>query len=283
MTVFENKKALSEFIEKSKADHILIGLVPTMGALHNGHTSLILQGLKENDLVVVSIFVNPTQFNNYEDLANYPRNIESDLNFLAQISKNKIVVYAPSVNDIYGDNPDSESFDFGGLEHEMEGKFRPGHFDGVGTIIKKLFKIIRPDTAYFGEKDYQQLMIVKKLAEIENLDVTVKGCEIYRAKDGLAMSSRNERLTNEQREIAPLIYKTLQTAKKKFGTESALEIKNWVVSQFEGNDILQLEYFLIANAKNLKTISNKKPKNKYRAFIAVYAGEVRLIDNIALN
>jgi len=283
MTVFKDKTNLSNFILKLKQRDTSIGLVPTMGALHDGHASLIREGLKENDVVVVSIFVNPTQFNRSEDLTNYPRNFEKDLEFLANVSEDHIIVYAPSVDDIYEEGVDSECFDFDGLEHEMEGKFRPGHFDGVGTIIKKLFNIIKPKSAYFGKKDYQQLLIIKKLAEKEQLDVAVKGCDIYRDKNGLAMSSRNERLTPLQLKAAPFIYETLKTAKIKFGTKSAMQLTQWVKAQFKHNDFLKLEYFLIANAKTLKTIERKSTKNKYRAFIAVYAGEVRLIDNIALN
>ena len=283
MTVFKNKNHLSDFIEKSKSKNLSVGLVPTMGALHDGHSSLILEALSDNDIVVVSIFVNPTQFNNLKDLDNYPRHLSRDLDLLSSISEEYIFVYAPSAEDIYGNDISKESFDFDGLEHEMEGQFRPGHFNGVGTIIKKLFQLIKPDSAYFGEKDFQQLLIVKKLNEKEKLGVEVIGCSIYRAEDGLAMSSRNERLTENQRNQAPFIYKTLQTAKNKFGTESALEVKEWVIDQFKNNSTLDLEYFLIADSETLKTITRKSTAKNYRAFIAVYADDVRLIDNIALN
>ncbi|MEM6514858.1 MAG: pantoate--beta-alanine ligase [Bacteroidota bacterium] len=283
MTVFEDKKALSSYLERLNSKKTSIGLVPTMGALHDGHGTLVQYGLRDNEIVVVSIFVNPTQFNNSHDLTNYPRNLKRDTNFLKTISNEKIIVYAPSIADIYGNKTESERFDFDGLENEMEGRFRPGHFDGVGTIIKRLFQIIKPNRAYFGEKDYQQLMIVKKLESKYRLGVEIKGCPIFRAEDGLAMSSRNERLTLSQRKAAPFIYQTLRTAKKKFGTESATRVREWVVGQFKENDILELEYFIIANSKTLKAIERKSTKNKYRAFIAVFAGDVRLIDNIALN
>jgi curved DNA-binding protein CbpA len=176
----------------------------------------------------------------------------------------------------------SQNFDFGGIAHEMEGKFRDGHFDGVGTIVKRLFEIVKPNKAYFGEKDFQQLQIIKKLVEIENLPIEIIGCEIFREKDGLAMSSRNTRLTPEMRTVAPFIYKTLKKAKKKFGTKSANKVTEWVVKKFKKHPLLELEYFVIANEKDLKTVIKKEKNQHYRAFLAVFAGEIRLIDNIGL-
>ncbi|MFT5848451.1 pantoate--beta-alanine ligase [Psychroserpens sp.] len=283
MNVFKNKIDLNLYIDTLKSQNRTLGFVATMGALHQGHASLINLGLNQNDVVVVSVFVNPTQFDNEEDLVKYPRTLESDVNLLAMISEEKIIVYAPSVEDIYGTNIVSTSFSYDGLEHEMEGRFRAGHFDGVGTIVKRLFEIIRPDKAYFGEKDFQQLMIIKKLVEKYNIPVEVIGCEIYRAKDGLAMSSRNSRLKPAYRKAAPFIFKTLNTAKEKFGTNSATKVSEWVTNQFAKNDILELEYFIIANSSTLKTVKRKINQKSYRAFIAVYADDIRLIDNIALN
>jgi len=283
MKIFKNKSELSDFLEARKDTHSQVGLVPTMGALHEGHASLISKALAESDLVVVSIFVNPTQFDKIEDLEKYPRTLESDISLLSKISESQIVVYAPTVVDIYGETVASHHFDFDGLEHEMEGKFRNGHFDGVGTIVKRLFEIVKPNTAYFGEKDFQQLMIIKKLVEKENLPVKVVGCDIYRASDGLAMSSRNVRLDEAHRAAAPFIYKTLKAAQRKFGTESANTINKWVVSQFENQKLLELEYFIIANIETLKPIEQESKQSLYRAFVAVYADGVRLIDNIALN
>tara|TARA_R110002049_G_scaffold23117_9_gene81912 strand:- start:1106 stop:1957 length:852 start_codon:yes stop_codon:yes gene_type:complete len=280
---FQNKTELSTFINSLKADGNAIGFVPTMGALHNGHLSLVNKGLSENDFLVVSIFVNPTQFDNKEDLIKYPRTLDSDIALLQTVNDTKIIVYAPTVEDIYGDEIKSQSFAFDGLEHEMEGAFRDGHFDGVGTIVKRLFEIVTPDSAYFGEKDFQQLQIIKKLVELHHLLVKVIGCPIHRAADGLAMSSRNERLTPEHRNAAPFIYKTLQTAKIKFGTKSAKTVTEWVNKQFKNEPLLELEYFIIADVKTLKTIKRKSTKKTYRAFVAVYAGDIRLIDNIALN
>ena len=274
----ELKSTVEELITQKRS----IGMVPTMGALHQGHLSLIKQALEENDAVVVSIFVNPTQFNNPEDLEKYPRMLETDVALLGQLSED-ILVFAPSVEDIYGTAVESSSFSYDGLEHEMEGRFRDGHFDGVGTIVKRLFEIAQPNNAYFGEKDFQQLMIIKKLVEKYDMPVNVIGCPIFREDDGLAMSSRNIRLTPAHRETAPFIYKTLKAAKDKFGTESAKEVTDWVESEFAKNELLDLEYFIIADEQSLKTITEKTNTNTYRGFIAVYAGDVRLIDNIALN
>ena len=283
MKIYYNKKELNIYVEDLKANKKTIGFVPTMGALHLGHASLIEKGLQQNDIVVVSVFVNPTQFDNEEDLVKYPRTLKKDAELLSTISKSKIVIYAPTVEDIYGDHVKSTSFNYDGLEHEMEGRFRDGHFDGVGTIVKRLFEIVRPDKSYFGEKDFQQLMIVKKLVEKHHLPVEVVGCKIHRAKDGLAMSSRNTRLKPEYRVAAPFIYKTLNTAKEKFRTNSANKVTKWVESQFAKHDLLELEYFLIADIDTLKTAKRKSNKKTYRAFIAVYADDIRLIDNIALN
>lgn len=283
MKIFHNKSELSHLVDEFKANNKAVGFVPTMGALHNGHLSLVERGLSENDVVVVSIFVNPTQFDNKEDLIKYPRTLDADVKLLKTVSTDKIIVYAPAVNDIYGDDVKSHSFKFDGLENEMEGAFRDGHFDGVGTIVKRLFEIVIPNRAYFGEKDFQQLQIIKKLVELYHIPVKVIGCPIHRAKDGLAMSSRNTRLSEEHRNAAPFIYKILKTAKTKFGTKSAKKVKEWVEKQFNRQSLLELEYFIIADTKTLKPVKRKSTKKTYRAFIAVYAGDIRLIDNIALN
>ena len=283
MKVFNNKNQLSNCVDKFKTNSKAIGFVPTMGALHNGHLSLVEKGLLENDFIVVSIFVNPTQFNNKEDLERYPRTVNRDLALLETVSKSKIIVFIPSIEDIYEDKVSSEAFAFDGLEHEMEGAFRPGHFDGVGTVVKRLLEIVRPDNAYFGEKDFQQLQIIKKMVELHEFITKIVGCAIYRADDGLAMSSRNERLKPNYRKAAPFIYKTLKDAKKKFGTDSAKEVTEWVENQFKKHELLELEYFLIADIKTLKPVKRKSTKKTYRAFIAAYADDIRLIDNIALN
>jgi pantoate--beta-alanine ligase len=280
---FHNKTELSHHLGVLKAKGKTIGLVPTMGALHNGHLALVNRGLSQNDVVVVSIFVNPTQFDNQEDLVKYPRTLDADVVLLRTLGHTAIIVYAPSTEDIYGNSISSESFVFDGLEHEMEGAFRHGHFDGVGTIVKCLLEIVKPDYAYFGEKDFQQLQIIKKLVELNSISAKIIGCPIHRDEDGLAMSSRNARLTKAHRAAVPFIYRTLNTVKTKFGTKSAQSITEWVGKQFEKEPLLELEYFIIADTKTLKPVKRKSTKKTYRAFIAVYAGDIRLIDNIALN
>ncbi len=282
MKVFNHKSKVQKEIAALKKEGKTIGLVPTMGALHKGHLSLVEVALAENDIVFVSIFVNPTQFNNQNDLVKYPRTLNQDVNLLETLGKN-IVVFAPSVEDIYDKSVNAVNFDFDGLENEMEGEFREGHFNGVGTIVKQLLEIIKPDYAYFGEKDFQQLQIIKKLVKKFKIPVNIVGCKIHRDPSGLAMSSRNMRLKPDYKKEAPLIYKTLKTAKKKFGTESANQVTEWVEKQFENNKFLKLEYFKIADINTLIEVKRKSSKKKYRAFIAVYADDVRLIDNIALN
>jgi pantoate--beta-alanine ligase len=281
--VFYTKEKIEGAIKALKNQKTIIGLVPTMGALHAGHLSLIKRGLNENGKVVVSIFVNPTQFNNQEDLEKYPRTLKRDIALLKTIAEDKIIVFSPSVKEVYEGKVLSSTFNFDGLEFEMEGKFREGHFDGVGTIVKRFFEIVKPHNAYFGEKDFQQLQIIKKLVKKHKLGVNVIGCEIYRELSGLAMSSRNERLLPKYKNEAPFIYKILQAAKDKFATISANKISERVVKEFAKNKLLELEYFIIADVNTLKPTQRKSRKKQYRAFIAVYAGEVRLIDNIALN
>lgn len=288
MVIYTTKKTLMQALSlKRKIDlesgkNYKIGFVPTMGALHKGHLSLVHRALKENDLVVVSIFVNPTQFNNSKDLEKYPRTPEKDLELLENISKD-LIIYLPQISDIYGEKVVSKQYDFEGLENEMEGKHRKGHFDGVGTVLSKFFEIIKPDKAYFGEKDFQQLQIVKKMVAIENQSLEIVGCPILREKNGLAMSSRNVRLSVQQFEKAALIYKTLLEVQEKFNTHSLPELDKMVLERFLQNPDLKLEYFEIADEDTLKTAKQKNTSAKYRAFIAAFIGEVRLIDNMPLN
>tara|TARA_R110002020_G_scaffold268556_2_gene483732 strand:+ start:63 stop:908 length:846 start_codon:yes stop_codon:yes gene_type:complete len=281
MSVYTNRESLLAAL-KPWRNTKTIGFVPTMGALHQGHLSLVNAALKENDCVVVSIFVNPTQFNNAEDLDKYPRNLNTDIALLKSLSEN-IIIYAPEASDLYGDEITATDYDFQGLEHEMEGKHREGHFNGVGTILNIFFRIVEPDNAYFGEKDFQQLQIVKKLVEIENLPVNIVGVPIVREENGLALSSRNERLTETQREEAVLISKTLKEVKQQYSSHTISELNRFVKETFDKNDQLALEYFEIANEETLKTVSEKSKNQNHRAFIAVFAGEIRLIDNMALN
>lgn len=258
-----------------------VGFVPTMGALHQGHLTLVSRALSQNDAVIVSIFVNPTQFDRAGDLKNYPRTVEADAKSLRTLEGN-VLIYVPSPEEVYNGNVKSKNYNFGGLEHQMEGKFRKGHFDGVGTVLNLLFRSLTPNKAYFGEKDFQQLQIVKKLVEIEKLPIEIIGCPIAREPNGLAMSSRNKRLSRIQFEEAALINKTLQQVKKGFKKRSINQLREVVKMAFESNPHLELEYFEIADIKNLRPAQRKRKGNTYRAFIAAFAGEVRLIDNIAL-
>lgn len=282
MPVINQKKELQDFLQKERNKNHSIGLVPTMGALHNGHLSLVRAASEQNQTVVVSIFVNPTQFDKKDDLEKYPRNLEEDIDLLKEVNPD-IIVFTPTVDGIYGDHVVSEQYEFDGLDKVMEGEFRAGHFDGVGTVVEWFLRTVAPDNAYFGEKDFQQLQIIRKMAGLKQLPSNIVGCPIERETHGLAMSSRNERLSKTTRMEAGFIHSTLQTAKIKFGTESAKNIKEWVTSQFAENKVLELEYFEIADEETLTPMLKKQANKKYRAFIAVYAEGVRLIDNLRLN
>ena len=282
MHIFYGKVALIAYLKTIKTANSTIGFVPTMGALHQGHLALMQRSLKENDDTVISIFVNPTQFNNPEDLEKYPRTLEEDVKKMRGLS-DKMILYAPTVDDIYEGQTVSQSFDFDGLENQMEGKFRPGHFNGVGTIVKRLFEIVTPTNAYFGEKDFQQLQIVKKLVEKNHLPVNVVGCPIFREDNQLAMSSRNERLTPEERKEASIIYKVLTEAKEIFQTGTPEETIQFVENSFKDNKMFELEYFVIADESTLLPIEHKSKDKNYRAFIAVFVNSIRLIDTISLN
>lgn len=282
MLIFKTQEDLIKHLAANSPQNTTRGFVPTMGALHEGHLSLLEKSISENDNTIISIFVNPTQFNNPSDLENYPRTLEADVQKISTIS-NDVIVFSPSVEEIYKGNTKAEEFDFDGLEFEMEGKHRPGHFNGVGTIVKRLLKIVNPTRAYFGEKDFQQLQIVRKMVEKTKLPVQIIGQPIFRETTGLAMSSRNARLTKDQKEQAPFIYKTLTEAKKQFGIKNVIEIKNWVEEQFSNNPNFKLEYFEIADESTLKSATTIEDGKKYRAFIAVFMNEIRLIDTISLN
>lgn len=282
MLVFNVNADLIGYLKSNTTMLTSIGFVPTMGALHQGHLSLMQKSLSENEITVVSIFVNPTQFNNPEDLAKYPRTLEDDIHKISNLDQ-KIIVFAPSIDDIYNGNTKSDFFDFDDLENQMEGKFRPGHFNGVGTIVKRLFEIVNPTIAYFGEKDFQQLQIIKKLVAKNNMKVIIKGCPILREPNNLAMSSRNALLSFQEKQEAALIYKTLLSSKAKFKKESALEITKWVQKSFEKNPNFKLDYFQIADETTLLPCFRKNKSKKYRAFIAVYVNNIRLIDTIPLN
>jgi pantoate--beta-alanine ligase len=280
MEVFTENKTITNALNPYRISK-KIGLVPTMGALHKGHLSLVSQALKDNDIVVVSIFVNPTQFNNHGDLVNYPRTLHKDVALLKTLQAN-VVIYAPEATDLYGNNIVSKKYNFGGIEREMEGKHRQGHFDGVGTVVSLLFKVVKPNKAYFGEKDFQQLQIVKKMTALEKLPVEIVGCPIIREPSNLAMSSRNKRLSPQEFKAAAIINKSLKLAARYFQEKSISQINTMVANCFKESSV-RLEYFEIANEKTLKTIRRKRKGISYRCFIAAFVGEVRLIDNQKLN
>ncbi|PWN64950.1 pantoate--beta-alanine ligase [Chryseobacterium phosphatilyticum] len=282
MEVIKNSKVLKDFIERQKEMGKRIGFAPTMGALHKGHLSLYEEARKENDLVVSSIFVNPTQFNNPEDLEKYPRDINRDI-LILENSGLVDAVYIPEVTDIYPEKAESKHYDFDGLENEMEGKSRPGHFDGVGTVVEELFRQVQPDNAYFGEKDFQQLAIIKKMVEKTQLPVKIKGVSIYRADNGLALSSRNQRLHENRREASKIIYETLEKVNDWFRTISIPEIKERVTDIFDNQQGMKLEYFLIADEKTLQETDFFYKDRNFRAFIVVVVDGVRLIDNMHLD
>lgn len=281
MQVFYDKTSFTEFIKTQKEQHKTIGFAPTMGALHEGHISLYHEARQDNDIVASSIFVNPTQFNNPEDLEKYPRTVEDDIKKLED-SKLVDVVYVPRVEDIYPKGMKRQHYDFGGIENEMEGAARPGHFDGVGTVVEELFLQVQPDNAYFGEKDYQQLKIIEKLVELSELDIKIHGVKIHREENGLAMSSRNMRLSEIEKETSALIYKTLKKVNEWFKVISVPEIKSRVEEIFDRED-MELEYFLIAEESTLKKVDFFSEDNDFRAFIVVNVGNVRLIDNLHLD
>jgi len=281
MQLLHDKKELQQALKLRDNKNCTVGFVPTMGALHEGHLSLVRRAHQENTIVVVSIFVNPTQFDNAEDLEKYPTDLENDIKLLETVSS-EIIVFAPSPIEMYDGTVSSNQYDFNGIEKVMEGEFRAGHFNGVATIVELLLLAVIPDYAYFGEKDFQQLQIIKALVQLKKLPFKIIGCPIEREANGLARSSRNERLPISTREKAGFIFETLKTAKSKFGMKSAKSITEWVIDEFARNELFELEYFQIAEANTLKPVVKKQQQIKYRAFIAVYAEGIRLIDNIAL-
>ncbi len=281
MKKFTTIKETSEYLSGQKAAGKTIGFVPTMGALHEGHLELMRRARKENDLLVVSIFVNPIQFNNPDDLEKYPRTLEDDIEKLKSVGCD--VLFAPDVDEMYPEKEkEPKQYDFGELDKVMEGKFRPGHFNGVAVVVKKLFDIVQPHRAYFGEKDFQQLAIIKRLVEMENIPVEIVPCPIVREPDGLAMSSRNRLLTPEQRKEAPFIYQTLLEAKRRRDHICANPLRQMIINRFEGNENFRLEYFDIVNDKTLQPINAWNNKVGTVACVAVWLGNVRLIDNIRI-
>jgi pantoate--beta-alanine ligase len=243
---------------------------------------LVKRASRENDTVLVTIFVNPTQFNNPEDLLKYPKTLESDLDKLKGLDAS-ISVFAPAVSEMYGDSLKASEYNFGSLETIMEGVYRPGHFNGVATIVEALLLLILPDRVYFGEKDYQQLQIIRELVRQKKIPVTIVPCPIIREPDGLAMSSRNALLTNRLRKEAGFLYTLLKEVKNSFGMKNARDLDEYVRAAFEAHPDFKLEYFCVADAETLLPLSTKDDSKQYRAFVAAYLGGVRLIDNLSLT
>ena len=280
MIVYRTKKDLERHLNALGDTNKTIGLVPTMGALHKGHASLVEQATEENDEVVVSIFVNPTQFNDPADLEKYPRTLDHDLELLQSLDVN--LVFIPSVQEMYPEK-DTRIFNLGNLDKVMEGKQRMGHFIGVTQIVSKLFETVNPDRAYFGQKDFQQLVIIRRMVEILGLNLDIVACPIVREEDGLAMSSRNVQLNREERQLAPHMFITLQLAREKRGSLSPAEVKSWVSDQFKEQPLMQLEYFEIVEDKELRPITVWEEKVNQVGCLAVQLGGIRLIDNLIFN
>jgi|TARA_B110000908_G_scaffold153291_1_gene189706 pantoate--beta-alanine ligase len=282
MIVCRTKQEVFSLINESNRLNQALGLVPTMGSLHRGHLSLISEALQHNDIVWVTIFVNPTQFNNKEDLTNYPKNLENDLKLIKKIS-NSINVFHPSETEIYDGKPFLKKYDFNRLDLELEGKFRADHFNGVATIVAKLFKLFKPSNAYFGEKDYQQTQIINRLIDLEKIDLKVIICPTIREENGLALSSRNKLLSIKNKNKSSIIYKNLVFLQKSFNkNRNKLNLEK-IKSEINFVDDFKIEYLEIVNNKSLQIELKFKENESYRAFICVNVNGVRLIDNILLN
>ena len=282
MNVFDTIKETNKTISELKKQGKTIGFVPTMGALHNGHLQLVKQSINDNDVTVVSIFVNPIQFNNPDDLEKYPRTLENDLQKLKEVGCD--IVFTPGESEMYPEGkPQEIIYHFGKLEQVMEGKHRPGHFNGVAIVVKRLFEITQPHNAYFGEKDYQQLKIIQALVKQENLSVNIVPCAIVREPNGLAMSSRNERLSAEERQKAAVIYQTLQEIKQQYNERKPKEWEEYFTDKINAVSPFRVEYLTFADAETLQPVSEWNEAEKIRAFASVYCNDVRLIDNIPVN
>ena len=279
MYVFTTHGELRSFLKKQIGS---IGLVPTMGALHKGHLSLVQKAAENNDWVLISIFVNPTQFNEANDLAKYPKNTEKDLEILTPYNKN-LIVYTPDDSDLYPKAINAKKYNFGSLALYMEGAFRDNHFNGVATVIEALFWNLKPDRAYFGEKDFQQLQIIKALNDQLNLGIEIIGCPIIREIDGVAMSSRNQLLNKKERNTAPIIFQTLRKIDENSDQWDVNYMTNFFKQSVEKNSFLRVEYFFVAEEATLIPVKSLKKQNNYRIFVAVNAGKTRLIDTLKLG
>ncbi len=280
MEIIRTVGDLRKFVGEARAAGKSVGLVPTMGALHAGHMSLMHRARKENDVVVASVFVNPTQFNNAQDLKTYPRTEAADV---AQLESAGVdAAFIPSVDEVYPE-PDTRVFDLGGVAEVMEGKMRPGHFNGVAQIVSKLFGWVMPDRAYFGEKDFQQIAVIRKMAKLEGFDIDIVDCPICRHDDGLAMSSRNVRLSAEQRAVAPKIHEVLVKSLDWAADSTPGEVKKKVTEAINGNEWLDTEYYEIVDSLTMQPIENWSDLGDGAVpvgCVTVYCGDVRLIDNI---
>ena len=275
MIVVETIKDLKQELAKYNSKNI--GFVPTMGALHSGHISLVERCVKENDVCVVSVFVNPTQFNDKADLERYPRTEEADKKLLEAAGCD--IVFMPGVNEMYPEE-DTRVFNFGSIETVMEGKYRPGHFNGVAQIVSKLFDAVEPTRSYFGEKDFQQVAIIRDMVRQLNLPVEIIACPIIREESGLARSSRNELLSAEERKKAALISQVLSKSVNFAKEMSVDEVKNWVIDQFKTDEVFRMDYYDIVDGNSLQSVSSWEESDYIVGCIAVYCGKIRLIDNI---
>ena len=280
MQIIKTKSELQQTVSALKLQGKSVGLVPTMGALHEGHASLIRRSVSENAVTFVSVFVNPTQFNNKEDLAKYPRNLQADAELLAGIGAD--FMFAPTPEEMYTAEEMSTTFafDFGGLDEVMEGKMRPGHFNGVVQVVSKLFRLVEPDRAYFGEKDFQQLAIIRRMVEVMGFDLQIVGCPIVREASGLALSSRNERLSSSEKETAVNISRVLFASREYAKTHSVAETQQWVADEINAVPGLEVEYYEIVDQTTLQPVTDF---GHAIGCVTVYCGPVRLIDNVKYN
>ena len=280
MVVVYTIEQLHAFLASARAEGNSVGLVPTMGALHAGHRSLVEKARRECKVVVVSVFVNPTQFNDKNDLRNYPRTPEEDAAMLEAAGADYVLM--PSVEEIYPE-PDTRQFDFGLIDKVMEGATRPGHFNGVAQVVSRLFDIVNPAKAYFGEKDFQQIAVIKAMVEQLAIDIEIVECVIVRGEDGLALSSRNELLTPEHRAAAPHIYATISQCASKMETLSPAELTEWVVATIDSNPLLKTIYFEAVDARTMQRVEKWSDSERIQGCCAVQAGQIRLIDNIKIK
>ena len=277
MKIVRTVKELKEGVSALKSEGKSVGLVPTMGALHDGHISLINRARTDNDVVVVSVFVNPTQFNNPDDLRTYPRTEEADCARLSEAGVD--IAFIPSVEEVYPE-PDTRVFDLGPVAEVMEGAMRPGHFNGVAQVVSRLFAMVNPDRAYFGEKDFQQIAVIRRMVELEGFNLEIIPCPIKRESDGLAMSSRNVRLNAHQRAVAPNIHRILQESVADFDRHSVDEVKRMVIDAINAYPEMEVEYYEIVNGADMQPITDWAQSSEPVGCVTVYLGDVRLIDNI---